>query len=188
MTDKELVDFIKSDKEKGFHTLFELYSQRVFNTIVNLIQNTEDAEELTQDTFVTLHQKIESFNHKSKLSTWIYRIAVNKTLDVIKSNKRKFRINEVKSLLFNTTIDIPDHSHPGALVENKELSDHLYRALAKLPARQQAAYTLGKVEGRGNKEVSAILELSVSSVESLLIRAKANLKKELATYYKNNFE
>lgn len=188
MTDNELVDFIKRDKEKGFHTLFEQYSRLVFNTIVNLIQNTEDAEELTQDTFITIHQKIASFNHKSKLSTWIYRIAVNKTLDVIKSNKRKFRINEIKSLIFNTPIDIPDFSHPGAIAENKELSDRLFQALAKLPTKQQAAYTLSKVEGRANKEVSAILELSVSSIESLLIRAKANLRKELAAYYEINFK
>lgn len=188
MTDKELIDLINSNKEKGFKYLFDAYSHLIFSTVIKLIQNQEEAEELVQDTFVTAYQKIDSFNFKSKLSTWLYRIAVNKSLDTIKSNKRKFRIKQVQSLFNGKSLEAPDFLHPGILSEQNELQEILLKAVSGLPAKQQAAYALSKFEGKSNKEVSQILNSSVSSVESLLIRAKSNLKKRLSLYYESNFK
>ena len=188
MTEKELLHLIESDKEQGFQALFNVYSQKIYNTIIHLVRDVQEAEELTQDCFMTIYDKIEGFNGQSKLSTWIYRISVNKSLDLIKSNKRKFRLQKIQSIFTDKPINVPSYNHPGIIAEQKELSQHLFRALATLPAKQQVAYTLSKIEGRSNKEVSNILDTTVSSVESLLIRAKANLKKELAHYYKNNFK
>lgn len=188
MTEKELLHLIESNKEQGFQALFNIYSQKVYNTVVHLVRDMHDAEEVTQDCFITIYDKVDSFNKKSKLSTWIYRISVNKSLDLIRSNKRKFRLQKIQSLFTDRAISIPSFNHPGVIAEQKELSNHLFRALATLPTKQQAAYTLSKIEGRSNKEVSEILNTTVSGVESLLIRAKANLKKELSHYYENNFK
>ena len=76
-----------------------------------------------------------------------------------------------------------DFVHPGVQLENQELATYLFKAIAQLPDNQKAAFTLNKIEGLSYQEVAEVMKLSVSSVESLMVRAKQNLQKILGEYY-----
>ncbi len=171
----------------SFQEIYETYKNKVFNTVISYLQNQEDAEEVTQDVFVEVHRSINTFEGKSSLSTWIYRISINKSLDFIKSKNRKKRFAFMSSLLNDAgdlKHDSPDFYHPGVQLEQKENSAILFKAIHSLPENQKTAFILSKVEGLSYAEISEVMQLSISSVESLLFRAKQNLQKELSNYYK----
>lgn len=171
----------------SFKEIYDTYQHKVFNTVISYVQSQEDAEEVTQDVFVEVHRSIGSFEGKSSLSTWIYRISINKSLDFIKSKNRKKRFAFISSL-FNDAgelhHDAPHFYHPGVALENKEDAAILFAAINKLPENQKTAFILSKVEGLSYAEISEVMTTSVSSVESLLFRAKQNLQKELSNYFK----
>lgn len=172
----------------NFQEIYETYKNKVFNTVLGYLQNTEDAEETTQDVFVEIHRSMRSFERKSSLNTWIYRIAVNKSLDFIKSKKRKKRFAFLSSLFDDSGAimhDRPDFHHPGVQLEQKENAALLFKAVDQLPENQKTAFILSKVEGLSYAEISEVMQLSISSVESLLFRAKQNLQKQLSDHFKN---
>jgi len=164
-----------------FDTLYRHYKDRVFNTVLGYVQNTEDAEELTQDVFVEVHRGLQAFRGDASAGTWIYRIAVNKACDFLRRRNRKKRFG----LLFRLNADgrqpapLSDFHHPGILLEHKERAAILFAAIARLPENQQTAFILARLEDLGNKDIAAIMQLSVGAVESLLSRAKENLRKQL---------
>lgn len=155
---------------------------------LSYLQNIEDAEEVTQDVFVSLYQNYTQFEEKSALKTWIYRITVNKCLDFIKAKKRKKRFAVITSI-FNKDQSVKhekaDFHHPGVVMENKENAAILFKAIEQLPENQRTVFLLSQTEGLGNKEIAVIIDKSVGAVESLLQRAKENLRKQLHVYYDN---
>lgn len=154
-----------------------------------MLQNAEDAEDVTQEVFVQVYESVQQFKGDSKFSTWLYRIAVTKSLDHLRKKKRKKRFAFIQSLFGANEEEVkhtPDFNHPGVNMENKEHAAALFTALSKLPDNQKAAFTLHKLEGLSYQEIAEALDTSVSSVESLMHRAKGNLRKLLADYYENN--
>jgi len=190
LEESHLISLIKKKDESAFKYLVETYSDRVYNTVLSFVQHAEDAEDIAQEVFIEVYQSIDKFKNESKLFTWIYRIAVSKSLDHLKSKKRKKRFAFVQSLFGDEGIsllaDKPHFEHPGVLLENKEHSKVLFFAISKLPENQQTVFNLNKVEGLSYNEVSGVMQVSVSSVESLLFRANQNLKKLLENYYQKN--
>jgi RNA polymerase sigma factor (sigma-70 family) len=154
-----------------FRRVFDLYKHRVFNTALGLVQNRQDAEDVTQEVFVNLHQTLSSFKGQSQLSTWIYRITVNKSLDFLKARQAKKRPGFIVSLFGsksddNRPIDVPDFVHPGVEMERQEAATALFRAINQLPEQQKVAFTLAKVEGLSYQEIADVLQISLSSIES----------------------
>jgi RNA polymerase sigma-70 factor (ECF subfamily) len=190
LEDQHLIALIINKDQQAFKTLVELYSNRVYNTILGFVQHNEDAEDLAQEVFIEVYQSIHKFKGESKLYTWIYRIAVTKSLDHLKSKKRKKRFAFLQSIFGNEGTELitdkPHFDHPGVLLENKEHAKVLFYAISKLPENQQTAFTLSKVESLSYQEIAEVMQLSISSVESLLFRAKQNLQKLLKDYYENN--
>jgi RNA polymerase sigma-70 factor (ECF subfamily) len=171
-----------------FQDYFYTHKDRVFNTALSLLQNWEEAEELTQDVFVAAYEAIGSFRGQSSMYTWLYRITVNKALDRIKAHKAQKRSGFTRSLWQQTELeekplDVPDFVHPGVVLERKEQAAILFKAIEKLPEKQKIAFTLSKMEDLSYAEISAVMETTVSSVESLLFRAKQNLQQYLQQHY-----
>jgi len=163
----------------------------VYNTALGLLQNTEDAEDTAQDVFMQVYDSIATFKEESKLSTWIYRITVSKSLDLIRKKKRKKRFAFVQSLYGKNdelAIDPPDFFHPGVKMENKENSAVLFKAVKRLPPNQQTAFVLNKTEGLSYNEIGEIMNLSGSAVDALLQRAKKNLQTSLHEYYEQTLK
>jgi RNA polymerase sigma factor (sigma-70 family) len=166
-----------------FETLYNTYKDLVFNLALQYTQNYEDAQEITQDVFVSVHLSMGKFKYEAKLSTWIYRITINKSLDFIKSQKRKKRFGVLTSLFFENTNDpkheISEFNHPGVQLEQKEALQSIFSVLNTLPENQKTALILFKIEKQSLVEIAEIMKLQPKAVESLIFRAKENLAKKL---------
>ena len=187
MDERILVEKLKQGDETAFKTIVETWQKMVYNTALGIVQNAEDAEDIAQETFVQVYQSIGSFKGESKFSTWLYRITIAKALDHERKKKRKKRFAFVKSIFGEESqivVNPPDFHHPGVVLDKKENAAVLFGASAELPENQRIAFTLHKVDGLSYQQVSEIMNTSVSSVESLMHRAKTNLRKRLEDYYK----
>ncbi len=167
----------------AFRAFYERYKSRVFNVALSYVQRREEAEELTQDVFVEIYQSAEKFGGNAALGTWVYRITVNKCLDFLRYQKRQKRFAALRSLFLGETSELrhdpPDFDHPGVGLERQEAARLLFGSIRHLPEAQQTAFILSYVEELPQAEVAAVMGLSRKAVESLLQRAKANLRKQL---------
>lgn len=191
MGEQELIEQLKAGEEAAFKQMVTSWQDLVYNTSLGLVQNEMDAEDVTQEVFVKAWESIEGFKGESKLSTWLYRITVTKSLDFLRSKKRKKRFAYIQSLFGlndELIIDPADFLHPGVKIEKKELSVALFKAISQLPEQQKAAFVLSRVEGLNHKEVSEVIGTTVPAVESLLQRAKLNLRKNLGEVYRKEKE
>jgi RNA polymerase sigma-70 factor (ECF subfamily) len=182
-----LIEQLKKGDEAAFKTIVDTWQDMVYNTALGIVRNEQDAEDIAQEVFVQVHQSIDSFKGDSKFSTWLYRITVTKSLDHERRKKRKKRFAFVRSLFGDESqvvIHPPDFHHPGVVLDKKEDAATLFEAIAELPENQRVAFTLHKIEGLSYQEVSEVMKTTVSSIESLMHRAKTNLKKYLEDYYK----
>jgi RNA polymerase sigma-70 factor (ECF subfamily) len=167
---------------KDFEKLYNQFGVLVYNLALNYLQNIEDAEEITQDVFIQIYNSLSKFQEKSSLKTWIYRITINKCLDFIKhknSQKRFFIFGKKCQNEFEINT-ASNFEHPGVLLENKEKAKQLFEIINELGENQKTAFLLSKVDGLSNPEIAEIMKLSVSSVESLIFRAKATLKEKIS--------
>jgi RNA polymerase sigma factor (sigma-70 family) len=181
-----LIERLKKGEESAFKEIVDSSQGLVYNTALGIVQNPEDAEDVTQEVFVQLYESIHSFKGESKLSTWLYRITVSKAMDHLRKKKRKKRFAFVQSLFgANEELvhDPPDFVHPGVSLDNKEKAAELFKAIDLLPDKQKIAFTLNRIEGLSYQEISEVMKLTVASVESLLHRARKNLRKTLETFY-----
>jgi RNA polymerase sigma-70 factor (ECF subfamily) len=185
MSESQLIEALIEGSEPAFRTIVETYQQKVFNTCLGFIKNVDDADDLTQEVFIEVFKSIHQFRMESSLSTWIYRISVTKSLELIRSRKRLKRFAGFGSFFGwgNLPQEPVDYKHPGVVAENRERSEILFKAIEKLPETQYTAYTLHKLEGLSYQEIADIMKKSVSSVESMMHRAKLNLQKQLYEYY-----
>jgi RNA polymerase sigma-70 factor (ECF subfamily) len=192
LTEETLIAQLKLKNTAVFSQLIDLYQQKIFGTCISFVPNKEDAEDLVQEVFLEVYNSIHKFNEKSKLSTWIYRITTNKCLEFIRKKNTKKRSAFLKPLFGDDfTIDktnyFTEFNHPGFLLENKELNETLFKAINCLPESQSIVFTLHKIDGKSYQEIAEITNKSLSSVESIMFRAKKNLQKRLYNYYKNEF-
>jgi RNA polymerase sigma-70 factor (ECF subfamily) len=189
MTDEELVRKIIDGDHLAFERLVDRYQHLVINTCYNLIGNRQDAEDVAQEVFFQVYKSAGKFRQEAKLSTWLYRIAVNRSLNFIRDNKRFRWLESLSSLLEGEREREPDvaasnSDRPDIALERKERDAVVQKAIDSLPAKQRAAFVLHKYEGLSYQEIAEILRCSLSSVESLIHRAKLNLQKRLVHYLK----
>jgi RNA polymerase sigma factor (sigma-70 family) len=187
MNEWTLIEQLKQGDEAAFKTIVETWQNMVYNTAIGIVQNAEDAEDITQEVFVQVYQSVSSCKGDAKFSTWLYRIAITKSLDHERRKKRKKRFAFVKSLFGEEggeVIDPPDFNHPGVVLDKKEDAATFFSVINKLPENQRIAFTLHKLEGLSYQEVSEVMKTTLSSVESLMHRAKNNLRKNLEEHYK----
>ena len=165
-----------------FEAFYEQYKNLVFNLSLHYVQNREDAEEITQDIFITVYEKLPEFRAEAKISTWLYRITVNRCIDFERTRKRKKRFAFISSIFGqdnNIMIDVPEFNHPGILMEQQEEMKQIFYALNRLPERQKTVIILLKIEEKSQAETAAIMGIGIKAVESLFQRAKNNLSKNL---------
>jgi len=176
-----------SNINSEFIKIYNQYKVLVYNVALHYLQNVEDAEEITQDVFVQVHNSLDSFNKKSSLKTWIYRITINKSLDFIKhkNSAKRFFIFGKKSENKSELNNISTFEHPGIALENKENAAILFKVINELTENQKTAFILSKLDGLSNPEISEIMNVSISSVESLVFRAKSTLREKLNNKFEN---
>lgn len=173
---------IKLDQLLNLQEIYDEYKSLVFNCALQYVQNREDAEEVTQDVFLSAHDNLNNFKQNSKLSTWLYRITINKSIDFLKWKNRSKRF-AVFIKLFKP--DAPSYcepkefNHPGVMLEDKEELSQLFSLINSLPENQKTALILLKIEELSQKEAAEIMQISTKALESLFQRAKNSLEKKL---------
>jgi RNA polymerase sigma-70 factor (ECF subfamily) len=173
--DIALIRGIAEGDEGALEELVTKYQRRVLNTIYRYVGDSEEAEDLAQEVFVKIWRGARGFKGKSKVSTWIYRIAVNHCLSY--RAKRRTRVESLDEI--QEKGGVPEGIKVEEDTERERRAGLVRDAVYELPERQRMALILSKFEGRSYKEISEIMGTSLSAVESLIFRAKDNLGKKL---------
>ncbi|MEO6488712.1 MAG: RNA polymerase sigma factor [Ferruginibacter sp.] len=183
----DIIDRLKKGDKTVYAGVVKQCEAMIYNTALSIVHNEQDAEDITQEVFVTLYEKIHGFRKESKLTTWLYTITIRKALDQEKKRKNQKHGGLLKKIFAVKESNEPGNfDHPGILLDNKETARVLFQALKKLPENQRIAFTLHKMEGLSHLEIADVLKTSPSATESLLVRAKNNLKKILKDYYEKH--
>ncbi|WP_232319799.1 RNA polymerase sigma factor [Prosthecochloris sp. HL-130-GSB] len=179
----------RTSLEETFSDLVAEHQSMVINTCYRFVLNKEDAEDIAQEVFIEAYRSLENFRGDAKISTWLYRIAVTKSLDFLRRKKRKKRFSSLKRVIGRNDpiqeISLPDHDTPDETMLEQERLTVLENALESLPDNQKTAFLLSKYDGYGNQEIAEIMATTVPAVESLIHRAKKNLQKKLEKHYRN---
>ena len=176
---KLMLEFIEGDIS-AFEQIMNKYKEIVINIAYRFIQNRSTAEDIAQDVFLKIYNSAKSYKPKARLSTWIYKITANICLNELRSQKKYLKnismdeIDETRDFI---------QTNPFENLEKKELKHLVKEAIDSLPDRQRMVIILKKYEDLSYQDISEILGCSLSSVDSLLQRAKQNLKNKLAPFF-----
>jgi RNA polymerase sigma-70 factor (ECF subfamily) len=180
-----LVAQARSGNMESVERLILKYQDRVYNTILKLCGNADDAAELTQDTFVRVIQGLKNFKGQSSFYTWMFRIAVNLTLNFCKKNSRvgfqplqSEPDEELKKQLKDYLID-KTSPQPPEIAATKEMHSLILKALEKLDADQKAAVVLCDIEQMNYAEIAETLDIEIGTVKSRIARGRRNLREIL---------
>nr|WP_055445379.1 RNA polymerase sigma factor [Lacinutrix himadriensis] len=179
--DQIIIQQILEGDTKAFAVLVDRYKDLVFTLAIQMLKNREEAEEVSQDTFIKVFKKLKNFKGDSKFSTWIYRIGYNTCLDRIKSNKRKqntvaineFTAHEVKTL-----------DNALSIMEAQESKQAIQDCLQMLPAADCALLTLYYFEELSLEEIGKVIGVKANHVKVKLFRSR----KKLTTILQNKLE
>lgn len=186
--ERALVKRAQGGDLNAYDDLVRRYQERIYGTIYQMTSNHEDANDLAQETFIKAYQALQSFKGDSSFFTWLYRIAVNKTLNFLKSRKSRTQMS-LNDMDFNLEND-PEIL--GLIVERTprrdaglaELQEKLNEAMQKLSEVHRLAVTLHDIQGLSHEEIGAIMNCNVGTVRSRLHYARQQLQGLLADYLK----
>ncbi len=165
----------------SFEVVFERNKNRLLGLVMGIVQQQEDAEEIVQDVFVKLYHKKEEMLDNPLLDTWLYRVAINTSLDCLRKKKAERSGGFLQRVFKISKEEIPaTYNHPGIQLDKKEDAVLLFAALTKIPEQQKIAFLLQQMEGRQVADVATIMGTSTAAAEGLIKRAKENLRKQLS--------
>ncbi len=173
--DTEIVKKVVEGDENAFEELVKKYEHSVFNTIYRYIGNSDESYDIAQEVFIKVWRHVKSFKGKSKFSTWLYRIVVNQCLNYRSKHKEKL-------ISLEETTErgkIPESLKVEINFEHRRKAEIVRKAIDDLPGRQRIALILSRFESKTYADIAQIMGVSLSSVESLIFRAKENLKRKL---------
>ena len=184
----ELVRRAREGDLTAYDELVKRYQERIYATIYHMTSNHEDANDLAQDSFIKAFSALKSFKGGSSFYTWLYRIAVNKTINFLKQRKNKYHLS-LNDLDFNAEND-PDlvalisHKTPQREAGLSELQKKLNEALLKLSDSHRMVVVLHDVQGQSHEDIAEIMGCNIGTVRSRLFYARQQLQGYLAEYVK----
>ncbi len=187
--DSALVKGLKAGDDTAFATLLDRYSARTYRTARTVTGNPHDAEEVVQDVFMTVFQKIGSFEGRSAFSTWLYRITVNAAM--MKVRRKQDRVEEDPERWLPVFDADAHHAHPveawpvdpEKILLEQEGRDAVRQALTSLPVEYRTVIALRDLQGLSGEEAAEILGISPAAVRSRLHRARLALRGKLAAHF-----
>jgi len=187
--DTGLLARLKRGDEVAYEDLLRSYETKIFSLARGLTRNEHDAQDVLQDTFLSIFKNIGRFKGESSLSTWIYRIAVNCALMRMRKRRQTDRTVPIDDYMPAFDEDghrvaaVPDwHPAVDEILLNKELGGLLREWIAQLETPYRTVFVLRDQEGLGNEEVAAVLGISVAAVKSRLHRARIYLRERAKAY------
>lgn len=190
MEEEQLLDSLRRGEDEAYEELLEHYLPQVYRLAYGITQDPMDAQDVTQEVFLSVFKKVREFQGNSSLLTWIYRIAVNASLDKVRSRQRRKETVSLEEYLPSFT---PDGRHAQEIVDwseapldrllNQEARYKIQEALQALHDEYRVVLVMKDVEGFSLKEICDILELSLPAVKSRLHRARLVLRGALSSYF-----
>jgi len=177
--DVEIMIALKGGDATAFEKILKKYEKPIINYIYRFIGDRAEAEDITQEVFLRVYKSKDSYKPTAKFSTWLYKIATNLCIDYKRKINRDaigYSGTELSNKLKDTTSSNPVESS----LEREQLEEIIKISLSSLPENQRIALTLKVYENKSYQEISEILGCSVSAVESLIFRARQNLKEKLS--------
>jgi RNA polymerase sigma-70 factor, ECF subfamily len=186
-TDEQLIKAIQQGDKAAFTSLVRRYEDTVYRFSYKVCRNEAKAEETLQDTFINVYRRLDTFDRKSKFSTWLYSIVTNNCL----MSRRKRKLDDLLESLDDPPTDdngrLSEHvaqwdETPADVLMQKELHALLDKAILKLPVDYRVVFVLRDLEGKSTEETAEILKISVEASKSRLRRARAFLRTQLSPY------
>lgn len=185
-SDLELIEEFRAGEQTSFEELLSRYSNKVFSLASRLTRNAEDAEEVLQDVFVTVHRKIASFEGKSSFSSWLYRVTVNAAFMKLRKRRQDLSVpleDVVQQSYSVAALKSPESAFVDAQSIRNQMLEALESAIRKLPDDYRPVFILRDVDGLTSREVSKILDLTVPAVKSRLHRSRLMLRRKLTRFF-----
>ena len=186
--ESELVARARRGDLAAYDDLVKRYQERIYATIYHMTSNHEDANDLAQDSFIKAFQALKSFKGGSTFYTWLYRIAVNKTINFLKQRKNRQHMS-LNDIDFNAEHDtdliaLISEKTPRRDAGLNELQKKLNEALLKLSEPHRLVVVLHDVQGQSHEEIAEIMDCNIGTVRSRLFYARQQMQAELADYLK----
>jgi RNA polymerase sigma-70 factor, ECF subfamily len=178
--DRELLEAVLEGDNTAYRGLVEKYQTRVYSMVYGMVRNREDARDITQEAFVKAYHSLKGFRLESSFYTWLYRIAMNLSIDLTRKRKRRevsgFDEN-IASKDADGVIDVAHHGDsPSKALERKQLLGRIMASMQKLSDDQRQVILLREVEGLSYKEISDVMEIPEGTVMSRLFYARKKLQ------------
>ena len=189
VTDAAVVAQVLAGDRDAFRVLVERHSRSIFRVVYRMTGNQQDSEELVQETFLRAYKSLERFELRANFSTWLYRIAVNRTLDFLNARKTQMQTKDTYQIADNpdhdegNQVQVPvDSPGPDRLLLSAEMKRKIAGALGLLTPAERVAFTMRHMEGRSIEEISQALDLKVSAAKNSVFRAVQKLRQQLEPY------
>ncbi|MGE5412353.1 MAG: RNA polymerase sigma factor [Clostridiales bacterium] len=166
------IDAVRNGNISAFSVLIERYQNMVYSLALKLLKNTEDAEEMAQDTFIKAFQKLDRYEGKSKFSTWLYSITYNACISELR--KRRIQFSSLEEQRFSDQDEMKMNSYLSE-TKKEDQEKYLNLALSKLPEDDQVLVTLYYYENQSMDDISMITGLTVSNIKVKIHRARKKM-------------
>ena len=191
MTEREIISLILHGDRNKFRILVDRYQPMVFRTCMGFLHNKDDADDLTQEIFIQAFKSLQGFKGAASFSTWIYRIAVNASLNKVRKSSGNPILQRLDTLFGagkEKEISFPayDAENPESILIRQEHKEWVKNALDSLPENQRTAIVLSKYDDLSQKEIAEIMNTTEGAIEALIQRAKKNLRVKLSSSRKKN--
>lgn len=189
-SDDQHIDLVIKGDSRAFAVLVDSYKNLVFSLAMKMLNNREEAEEVSQDTFIKVFKSLEKFKGDSKFSTWIYKVAYNTCLDRLKKNKHEQKIVPIDEF---TEFEVKTIDNALYTLEKKERSQTIQNCIQSLPSEDAFLLTLFYFEEQSLEEISKVMAITPNNVKVKLFRVrkkltsilKERLETEILEYYEN---
>ncbi len=186
ITDEDLLEQTRNQSSFALEELMRRYEKQIYNLGLRIARSPEDALEIVQNTFISVFKGIDDFRQESTFKTWIYRVATNAALMLLRKKKRNREVPVEDgdwSTIELKTANYPRwKSDPAFITENKELAEFIREAIGKLPDIYRTAFILRDIEGLSNAQTASILDISLSALKSRILRARIQMREALSNY------
>jgi len=179
----DLIERAKVGDGQAFRRLVEHHQRFVYSVAFRFTGNSSEAEDITQEVFIKLWKNLSKYKEGIKLTTWLYKIIANHTLDYLKSSSRKQQMSNVEMKISR---QIPDEINHEQQIEERELLRIVTTLAKRLTFKQQATFVLRDLEGLSVEEIVKILDMSAGTLKSNLYYARQKIREDLKSYYKES--
>ena len=174
LSDSELLNLASRGNNKAFEIIVRRYQKLIYNMVYQMVKNHEQTADVTQETFMKVYRALGSFDHSRDFRPWILKIARNTALNALRKNRPEPSLDDTE-----VHIEPSTNLDPSKVLEDKLSQQTLSEALKTIPENQRETFLLKYQHDLSYNEISEIMDLSISSIKSLLFRARESLRKKL---------